>query len=228
MNDETNRSRFNIVFRDCADFSRAVLDFYFPHAFGRRILPDAGVTSPRQVAFELERYAHGHAEIQLTVMEIPLVPGIHHTSRTGKSAAESMIVSGYVIPIAILNPYVAAVIIADGLVWGPLSPPPQGCAGSRAGDDDFAGWADCHFFSAVGAGPPFADGRAAIRRMIEPQEFGELPIRGAPVRLGDDEDGPRVTGITRSGAKCHCSACSRSPHSEFNRPYAQSRSRVES
>jgi hypothetical protein len=51
-------------------------------------------------------------------MEIPLVPGFHHSSRVGNSAAESIIVTGFVIPIAILNPFAAAVIVADGLVWG--------------------------------------------------------------------------------------------------------------
>jgi hypothetical protein len=118
MNGEANRSHFNLLFRNCADFSSAVLNFYFPHTFRRHILPDAGITSPRQVAFELERYASRHPEIHLTVMEIPLVPGFHHSSRVGNSAAGSIIVTGYVIPIAILNPYAAAVIIADGLVCG--------------------------------------------------------------------------------------------------------------
>lgn len=118
MNGEMNRSHFNILFRNCADFSSAVLNFYFPHAFRRHILPDAGITSPRQVAYELGRYARRHLEIHLTVMEIPLVPGFHHSSRVGNSAAGSIVFTGYVIPIAILNPVAAAVIVADGLVWG--------------------------------------------------------------------------------------------------------------
>lgn len=118
MNSEVNRSHFNIVFRNCANFSSAVLGFYFPHTFRRHVLPDLGITSPRQVAYELERYARKHPEIQLAVMEIPLVRGLHRTSRVGSSAAETIVVTGYVIPIAILNPYAAAVIVADGLLWG--------------------------------------------------------------------------------------------------------------
>jgi hypothetical protein len=123
MNADANRSHFNILFRNCANFSGGVLDFYFPHQFGRRILPDAGIVTPRQVAYELQRYARRHPEIHLSVKEIPLVPGYHHTSRVGKSAAESMIVTGYVIPIAVLSPYAAGAIVADDLIWGryPLS-----------------------------------------------------------------------------------------------------------
>ena len=118
MNADVNQSHFSYLFRNCADFSGVVLDFYFPQTFRRRILPDLGATTPRQVAYELTRYARQHPEIRLTVMEIPLVPGYHRRSRLGKSAAASLIVSGLVIPIAIVSPYTAGVIVADGLVWG--------------------------------------------------------------------------------------------------------------
>jgi hypothetical protein len=118
MNADANQSHFSYLFSNCADFSGAVLDFYFPHAFKRHILPDLGVVTPRQVAYELARYARQHPEIRLTVMEIPLVPGNHRSSRLGKSAAGSLIVSGLVIPICIVSPNTAGVIVADGLVWG--------------------------------------------------------------------------------------------------------------
>jgi len=118
MNDGANHSHFNIFFRNCADFTGTVLNFYFPHTFRRRIVPDGGIETPRQVAYELARYGGKHPEIHLTVMEIPLVPGFHHSSRLGKSAAESMVVTGYVIPIAVLSPIAAGVILADDLAWG--------------------------------------------------------------------------------------------------------------
>jgi hypothetical protein len=118
MNTKENRAHFSILLRNCADFSGDVLDFYFPHVFKRHIFPDAGIVTPRQIAYELVKYGHKHPEIGLTVMEIPLIPGMHHTSRVGMSAAESMMVTGYVIPIAVLSPYAAGVIVADALVWG--------------------------------------------------------------------------------------------------------------
>jgi len=118
MNAEANRTHFNIAYSNCADFTSRVLDFYFPHTFRRHVLPDAGMVTPRQVAYELVKYARKHPEIHLTVMEIPLVPGNHHSSRVGKSAAESMIVTGYVVPIALLSPYAAGAIVADDLIWG--------------------------------------------------------------------------------------------------------------
>jgi hypothetical protein len=123
MNAGANRSHFNILFRNCADFAGTVLNFYLPHAFKRRMVPDAGIVTPRQVAFELARYARRHPEIHLAVAEIPLVTGYHHTSRVGMSVAESLIATGYVIPIAFLSPIAAGAIAGDCLVWGryPLS-----------------------------------------------------------------------------------------------------------
>ena len=118
MNAEANRSHFEILFNNCANFAGEVLDFYFPHVFKRRVLPDAGMVTPRQVAYELVKYAKRHPELHLTAMEIPLVRGNHNTSRVGMSAAQSLIVTGYIVPIAILSPYAAGAILADDLVWG--------------------------------------------------------------------------------------------------------------
>jgi len=123
MNAEKNRSHFSIFFRNCADFSRNVLDFYFPHAFKRHFVPDLGIVTPRQIAYELVKYGRRHPEIELTVMEIPLIPGMHDSTRVGKSVAESLVVTGYIVPIAVFSPYAAGVIVADTLLWGryPLS-----------------------------------------------------------------------------------------------------------
>jgi hypothetical protein len=118
MNAGANRSHFNILFRNCANFSAGVLDFYFPGAFRRRIVPDGGLVTPRQVAFALVRYARRHPDVGLPVEEIPQVPGFHRRNRMGMTAAESLIVTGYVVPIAFLSPYAGGVIVADYLIWG--------------------------------------------------------------------------------------------------------------
>lgn len=118
MNTSANHSHFNIVFNNCANFADGVLNFYFPHTFGRHLAPDMWVVGPRQVAYELVRYAGKHPEIDLTVMEIPLVPGYRGPGRVGKSVAESLVVTGYVVPIALLNPYLGGVVVADCLIWG--------------------------------------------------------------------------------------------------------------
>jgi hypothetical protein len=118
MNDDANRSHFNLVVRNCADFSSAVLDFYFPHAYKRHIAPDGGITTPRQVAYALVRYARKHPEMRLEVLEIPQVPGYRRPSRESESVFASLIMTGDVVPLAVLNPFLAGAVLADTFMWG--------------------------------------------------------------------------------------------------------------
>jgi hypothetical protein len=128
LNDDRNRSHFHMLFRNCADFARVLLDIYFPHAFHRSIFPDAGVTTPKQLAYKLEHYAKKHPEIHLTVLEIPQIPGYRMHSHSTKDIAESFSTTEYAIPLTLLNPYLAGGIFVDYFVRGryhlvPKNPP---------------------------------------------------------------------------------------------------------
>jgi len=118
MNSTPNRSDFHILWSNCADFAVGILDFYFPGEFHRRFLPDAGIVTPRQLAYQLQRYAEKHRGLHLAVFQIPQVPGYRRPSLQDKGVAESLIVSGDIVPVALLAPYVAAGIGVDFLVWG--------------------------------------------------------------------------------------------------------------
>jgi hypothetical protein len=118
LNADANRSRFNLFYRNCADFTRGVLNFYFPGTFQRSVLPDAGVTTPRQITYKLVRYARKHPETQVTAFDIPQVPGYRRRSRRNQSIAESLITRGYVFPFAFISPYIVGGVLADYLVWG--------------------------------------------------------------------------------------------------------------
>ncbi len=118
MNAATNRSRFNLLFDNCSDFARRILNLYFPGAFRRSLFPDAGMTTPKQLAYKLERNARKHPEMQLTILDIPQIPGYRRSSRSNKSIAESLVTTGYAIPIAVANPYLAGGIFVDYLVRG--------------------------------------------------------------------------------------------------------------
>ena len=118
MNDRQNKSHFQLLFNNCSDFSREVLNEYFPRTFRRSIFPDAGMTTPKQITYKLERYAKKHPELQLEIFEIPQVPGYRRLSRANKSISESLITTVYAIPIAILNPYLAGGLFVDYVVRG--------------------------------------------------------------------------------------------------------------
>ena len=108
MNSAQNRSHFELLYSNCADFARVVLNYYFPRTFRRSLFPDAGMTTPSQLAWKLERFARQHPEaLELEIFEIPQVPGYRHRSGSNKNVAESLSTTAYAVPIAIVNPYIA-------------------------------------------------------------------------------------------------------------------------
>lgn len=118
LNAGPNQSRFDLLFSNCADFARVVLNNYFPHTFRRSIFPDAGMTTPKQITYRLTRYARKHPDTQLTVFEIPQVPGYRRQSSKNKNIDESFVTTIYAVPIALLNPYLAGGLFVDYLVRG--------------------------------------------------------------------------------------------------------------
>lgn len=105
FNARRNISDFSLFFSNCADLAREVLNFYEPHAIHRNFLSDAGITTPKQVARSLTKYAHRHPELELTSFEINQVPGTIKRSHSVDSVAEALVKSKkYLIPLAILSP----------------------------------------------------------------------------------------------------------------------------
>jgi hypothetical protein len=118
LNNDSNRSHFHMLFRNCADFARTVLNDYFPHTFHRSVFPDAGVTTPKQIAYKLAHYARKHPEMQLTVLVIPQIPGYRWHSHSTKDIAEAFSTTAYAIPLTLVNPYLAGGIFVDYVVRG--------------------------------------------------------------------------------------------------------------
>ena len=125
LNDGPNRSHFEMLYNNCADFARAVLNTYFPHTFRRSLFPDAGITTPKRIASTLERYSRKHQEMRLSVFEIPLIPGYRHLRRSNNGVAEAFLTTGYAVPLALINPYIAAGIVIHYLVQGRTHPLPK-------------------------------------------------------------------------------------------------------
>jgi len=118
LNERRNQSHFNLLFNNCADFARGILNLYFPGTFRRSIFPDAGVTTPKQIAYKLVRHARKHSETHLTIYQIDQIPGNRRSSHSNKNIAESLVTTGYAIPITLLNPYIAGGLLVDYLVRG--------------------------------------------------------------------------------------------------------------
>lgn len=118
LNDASNHTHFNLLFSNCADFARQILNDYYPGTFHRSLFPDAGMTTPKQIAWKLVRYGRKHPEAQVAVFEIPQVPGYRRMSHSNKSIDESFVTTVYAIPITIANPYLAGGLLVDYLIRG--------------------------------------------------------------------------------------------------------------
>lgn len=125
LNLHANRSHFNLVYNNCADFARLVLNVYFPRTFRRNFFPDAGMTTPKQITYKLTRYSRKHPGIHLTVFEIPQIPGYRHMSRSNKSISASLMTTGYAVPIFLMNPYLAGGLFLDYITRGRFPSVPE-------------------------------------------------------------------------------------------------------
>ncbi|WP_260735951.1 hypothetical protein [Tunturiibacter lichenicola] len=124
FNDSRNVGHFNLLFHNCADFSRTLLNVYYPHGVHRNYFVDLGITTPKQVARSLTKYADNHPELQFSTFMIPQVPGSIHRSHPIDGVLESVVKSKkYVVPLAVLSPEVAAGIIVAYLTDGRFKAP---------------------------------------------------------------------------------------------------------
>jgi len=110
-NDRENKTRFNGMFANCADFSRVVVNRYYPHAVRRNFIADFGVTSPKSVARALSHYASKHPETGLQVFEIKQVKGELPRSHSNQGVAEGL-VKHYGLPLVVISPEATAVVLA--------------------------------------------------------------------------------------------------------------------
>lgn len=123
FNERKNVRRYNGLFVNCADFARKVINFYLPHAVKRNFLADAGLTTPKQVAKAMTRYARRHREVEFSAFQIPQVPGSICRSKPVDGVAEALVKKKrYVVPLAILSPVVTGGIVVAYLTEGRFSP----------------------------------------------------------------------------------------------------------
>jgi len=126
LNSGKNRPRFNILYRNCADFARTTINLYCPKAIRRNTLADAGIMTPKQAAKTLVSYGRKHPEIHLTRWIIPQIPGSKPRSKPVRGVFESLVRSKkYAVPLAVFQPF-ATGTVAAGYVFGGRFNPKRG------------------------------------------------------------------------------------------------------
>ncbi len=108
-----NQSHFRTVSRNCADFAKDVINFYYPKATHRSIIADVGIATPKQVAKTLVRYSARHPQLSFSRYVIPQVPGLEARSVPVHGVVESFLKSKkYMLPSAVASPIFAGCVLA--------------------------------------------------------------------------------------------------------------------
>jgi len=119
LNSRKNKSHFNLFFNNCADFSRRILNLYYPGAVRRNYLGDAGMTTPQQIAKSLVLYGKQHPGVLLSTFFLPQVAGSRGPSHRIKSVSEGFVSSKkYILPLAAFHPWLATSLFAVYMAKG--------------------------------------------------------------------------------------------------------------
>jgi hypothetical protein len=109
FNTRLNEKKFNLLFKNCADFARQAINFYYPKTIRRSFSSDVGIMTPKQAAKCLVRYAKRHPGLQFSSFAIAQVPGAVPRSHAVRGVLESLMRSKkYAVPLAslaVLHPY---------------------------------------------------------------------------------------------------------------------------
>lgn len=125
LNTQRNQRRFNLFYRNCADFARGIINFYYPGALRRSLIADAGMSTPKHSAKALVKYGRRRPELGLRHFVIPQVPGMPRSTKV-RGVSESLVRSKkYVAPLVLLQPWVAATAGAAYLISGRFNPSGQ-------------------------------------------------------------------------------------------------------
>lgn len=123
LNGAPNAKRFNLLLRNCADFARDLIHLYFPKALRSNVIADLGLTTPKQVAKSVVRFASSRPDLQLRGFVIPQIPGSRKHSRHAKGVLESLVkTKKYAVPLIVAQPWVPAGFAAGYLVSGRFNP----------------------------------------------------------------------------------------------------------
>ena len=124
LNGQENQRRYHLLFRNCADFVREILNFYHPGAIRRNVVADLGLTTPKQIVKSLLRHGARHPEVlSSAAFRIPQIPGSRHESRPVRGLLEFALKSKkYAIPLALAHPLVPVGLAAGYLATGRFNP----------------------------------------------------------------------------------------------------------
>jgi hypothetical protein len=123
FNSQPNVNHFHGLTRNCADFTRRVMNFYFPKSVKPDYLNDFLITTPKAVAHSLTRYAQDNPELNFRVLHFAQVPGTIKRSSECRSGTEQLYHSKkLMVPLAVFAWQAVPAVAASYVITGRFNP----------------------------------------------------------------------------------------------------------
>lgn len=123
FNQSANKKDFNGLTRNCADFTKHVINTYFPGAVRRDFLNDFGMTSPKAVARTFTHYSLQHPDSHFRAMHFAQVPGTIPRSSEVRAGTEQLYRSKkWLVPMLVFANHELPVAAGSYLLVGRFSP----------------------------------------------------------------------------------------------------------
>lgn len=123
LNSAPNVNHFNGMINNCADFTRRMMNVYFPNAAKPDYINDFGMTSPKAIARSFTHYSLKHPEMDLRVVHVAQVPGTYKRSSEARAGTEQLFRSKKLaVPMVIFAPYELGVAASSYVLLGRFNP----------------------------------------------------------------------------------------------------------
>ena len=123
FNASPNENHFNGVTRNCADFTKRVINTYFPHATSTDYLNGFGMTTPKAIARSFVHFAERNPKLNLRVLHFAQIPGTIKRSSDVRAVTEQLFRSKkLLIPMLIFADYGVPAVAASYLLTGRFNP----------------------------------------------------------------------------------------------------------
>jgi hypothetical protein len=123
FNSLPNQNHFNGVTKNCATFSRRVINTYYPHAARADYLNDFGLITPKAIARSFTHFAERHPEARLRVLHFAQLPGTIKRSTECRNGTEQLYHSKkLLVPMILFADHELPFMAATYLLTGRFNP----------------------------------------------------------------------------------------------------------
>ena len=205
-NERENLPAYKLVNRNCADFVREAVNFYYPKAAKRGVVADLGVSTPKHIAKTFYHYASHHPEYVSGAYIIPQVPGSIRRSKPIHGLVDSIFkAKKYAIPLAVFHPVLAASVGVIYVTNGRFNPPknarifsPDGTFGVRLTEEERRSYQKG--LEEIARASTDSSVRRVKTSWRQFQDHAQLDLAatGSPVLRYTTSDDPMAVGLSRN------------------------------